>query len=257
MNKKTITVFSVVALLVIISGMIIAPLLKIEEYTNNNVYSSEVFDRFAPNGKYQTGICKLDLVKPEVYTIFNEGDNLQHVIFSEIERDNILDQSWKYTYIPNAKGGLKMNETNYEEAIRLFEENNCDSIREMSKFRNFQASSEEDIKNFEDRVERESQEDIERQTFEFYTRLTDINNRVENENLSRLEAITLYEEYLKPIEIAFEELALARKMNKIESRKVYDIEFSVDPRGDQKDYTELRSQLGVKNPLYLHYTIVI
>jgi hypothetical protein len=132
MNKIKSIISILLLLLIIIGGVIwyvYQPITKIDTFALSNVYSQEAKTRFAPNGKIYTGICKFDLLKPEIFSIFNEEDKKQTVIYSTIQRSNYFDQNWKYDYIPNALGGTNFYEKTFEEVKQIFQTKTCEQIR--------------------------------------------------------------------------------------------------------------------------------
>jgi hypothetical protein len=127
--KKTylITVITIIIVLALIIS-IFKPFLIIEEFMLNRVFSEDTQKRFAPNGKTHVGYCKIDLIRPIIYTIFNEKESEQYVIYSTISRDNIFSQRWKYEYEINYIGSNEIRNMDFDSAINFYEENTCEYI---------------------------------------------------------------------------------------------------------------------------------
>jgi hypothetical protein len=212
----TSLIILLILLFSILGYIIYKPIINIEEFALSNVYSQEAKTRFAPNGIIYTNICKFDILKPKIYTIFNEEDKKQTVIYSSIERTSYLDQSWDYNYVTNAQGGTNIYGKTFEETKKLFKSKSCEEIRNLNDDNNdasYPPLTKEEIAN--NKRLREKDEEIKKKEEQQNQNQTQFNNSTAKEKIEILEKelaidkqlITCYNDYSKPIILKLEEVS--------------------------------------------------
>ncbi len=135
-KKVVIIIISLILLIIITIGSIAyyiyQPIWKISDFVLNTVNSQEAKNRFAPNNqKIYVGYCKFDLLKPEIFTLFNYSEKQQQIIYDTIQKQSYFDQNWTYTYEKNAMGGSEVKNMTFEETKTKLEKEGCNSIKDQ------------------------------------------------------------------------------------------------------------------------------
>jgi DNA-directed RNA polymerase beta' subunit len=195
--NKILIITPIIVLILILLYLVLIPITRVEEFALNTIYSTEVKTRFAPNGLIYTGYCNFDLINPVIYSIFNEEDKKQYVIYSAINRESVFTQEWNYEYELNDVGSTLFYNKDFESTKKLYKENTCEYIRSIK--------DNDDIENYPPITSEEIQADKERQRKNQLVLETEKRYQEEEDRYNKLtteEKIKYNEEKIKNIQKA-------------------------------------------------------